>query len=199
MGFKYSSSNWTKQGHVDFLFAFHTLQSENQKTHEEHVGTLREIVEMGDGNLQVWMSAIAPLSAGAEPPRAGTLLCLSPAHASSSEPHLGALTDGGGQRGPTPAPPTPAGRHLPTRPPHRGETQLLRDFLVVFVPLLHLRLPGRQVAAHEAEAGAVELKADAHGALVACLSAHARLHRVNGDFPATENAHMRGFLSSSGG
>lgn len=60
---------------------------------------------------------------------------------------------------------------------------------VVFIPLLHLRLPCRQVAADEAEAGAVELEADAHGALISCLSPHASLHRVDGHVPVTRQRY----------
>lgn len=78
---------------------------------------------------------------------------------------------------------------------HHWETQLLGDLPVVFVPLLHLGLPGRQVAAHEAEAGAVELEADAHGPFVPGLSPHARLHRVDGHVPATHKVHTQRLLS----
>lgn len=65
----------------------------------------------------------------------------------------------------------------------------MSDLPVVFIPLLHLRLPSRQVAADEAEAGAVELKADAHGALVPRLSPHAGLHGVDGHIPGTKGGH----------
>lgn len=75
------------------------------------------------------------------------------------------------------------------RAAHRGESQLLGDLTVVLVPLPHLGLPSRQVAADEAEARAVELKADAHGTLVPRLSAHARLHCVHCHVPGTENVH----------
>lgn len=99
------------------------------------------------------------------------------AHISSSKPTGGA---------------EPAGASCQQRwPPraHRREAQLLGDLPVVLVPLLHLGLPGRQVAAHEAEAGAVELKADAHGTFVSCLPSHAGLHCVDRHIPGTENAH----------
>lgn len=62
----------------------------------------------------------------------------------------------------------------------------MRDLPVVFVPLLHLRLPSRQVAADEAEAGAVELKADAHSALISRLSSHASLHGIDGHIPVNK-------------
>ena len=74
------------------------------------------------------------------------------------------------------------------RPAHHGEAQLLGDLPVVLIPLLHLRLPGGQVAADEAEATAVELEADGHGALVPRLPSHPRLHRVERHIPGTENA-----------
>lgn len=83
------------------------------------------------------------------------------------------------------------------RPAHHGEAQLLGDLPVVLIPLLHLGLPGRQVAADEAEAAAVELEADGHGALVPCLPSHARLHRVDRHVPGTENAHTVGGLPSA--
>lgn len=86
----------------------------------------------------------------------------------------------------------PATAHCPA---HHGEAQLLGDLPVVLVPLLHLGLPGRQVAADEAEAGAVELEADGHGALVPRLPAHACLHRVDRHVPGTENAHAVGASS----
>lgn len=63
------------------------------------------------------------------------------------------------------------------------------DLPVVFVPLLHLRLASRQVAADEAEAGAVELKADAHSALISRLSPHASLHGIDGHIPVTRERH----------
>lgn len=74
------------------------------------------------------------------------------------------------------------------RPAHHGEAQLLGDLPVVLIPLLHLRLPGGQVAADEAEATAVELEADGHGALVPRLPSHPRLHCVDRHIPGTENA-----------
>lgn len=72
---------------------------------------------------------------------------------------------------------------------HRREGELVCDLPVVFIPLLHLRLPSRQVAADKAEAGAVELEADAHSALIPSLSAHACLHGVDGHVPATKECH----------
>lgn len=72
---------------------------------------------------------------------------------------------------------------------HRREGELVRDLPVVFVPLLHLRLPSRQVTADEAEASAVELKADTHGALIPCLSPHTGLHGVDGHIPGTKERH----------
>lgn len=72
------------------------------------------------------------------------------------------------------------------RATHRREGELVCDLPIVFVPLLHLRLPSRQVAADETEAGAVELKADAHRALIARLSPHASLHGVDGHVPVTK-------------
>lgn len=59
----------------------------------------------------------------------------------------------------------------------------MRDLPVVFIPLLHLRLSSRQVTADEAEASAVELKADTHGALIPRLSPHTGLHGVDGHIP----------------
>lgn len=98
-------------------------------------------------------------------------------------------TPGGADRGRDPA--------TAHRPAHHGEAQLLGDLPVVLIPLLHLALPGRQVAADEAEAAAVELEADGHGALVPRLPSHARLHCVHRHVPGTESAHAVGGLPSA--
>ena len=45
----------------------------------------------------------------------------------------------------------------------------------------------------------MELKADAHGALVARLSSHACLHRVDGHVPGTHSEHVRWLLCGSEG
>lgn len=69
---------------------------------------------------------------------------------------------------------------------HRREGEFVRDLPVVFIPLLHLRLPSRQVATDEAETGAVELEADAHSTLIPRLSPHAGLHGVDGHVSVTK-------------
>ena len=91
----------------------------------------------------------------AEPPKAGTLQqshLRCPAYTGSSENHAwGCAEQGASTRVPVTFRATIHPRHVA----HHRETELLGDLPVVVVPLLHLGLPGRQVAAHEAEAGAV--------------------------------------------
>ena len=73
---------------------------------------------------------------------------------------------------------------------HR-EADALRYLVVVGVPLLHLRLPGGEVRAHEADGRAVEEETRRHRPLVARGAPEARLHLLDRDVAAPRNRGKR--------
>lgn len=64
---------------------------------------------------------------------------------------------------------------------HHGEAESARDLVVVVVPLLDLRLAGREVRADETDAGGVEEEADGHASFVASGPTHSSFDSVNSD------------------
>ena len=66
-------------------------------------------------------------------------------------------------------------------PTYRCEADLLRDLVVVVVPLLDLGLAGGEVGADEADGGGTEHEADRHRTLVARRPLHASFYGVHGN------------------